>query len=269
MGALPCALIGHHGKDTAHRWLSLHTHTQLVNWVVNDTPSTSIYDVISKKRVWWQNPVVPQAAQALKGLQPPILEQTGGFVTGTETNKLRLQNKRWRHTIQEQQVPLTLWTTHTSHASLPTKHKRPLEYRNEMCLADVVVAEPSRTSSGTSTQGAPAPNPQANQRFCHGGRNQQTEAAEQKVAPHSTGATSASDALDDPHRTCLPPYQAQAPTQVPQQNVPGWHCDVAPGGRDVGEVVPTGMLDKNRTTMVKEGDVGSSCSRASPILPIS
>jgi hypothetical protein len=115
----------------------------LVNWVVNDTPSTSIYDVISKKRVWWQNPVVPQAAQALKGLQPPILKQTSGFVTGAETNKLRLQNKRWRHTLQEQQVPLTLWTTHTGHASLPTKHKHPLKYRNKMCLAGIVTSHPA------------------------------------------------------------------------------------------------------------------------------
>ncbi len=38
--------------------------------------------------------VVPQTAQALNGLRPPILEQTGGFVTGAETDKLRLQNRR-------------------------------------------------------------------------------------------------------------------------------------------------------------------------------
>ena len=86
---------------------------QSVNWVVYDTPPTPIYDVTSKKRVWWQDLVVPQAAQALEGLRPRTLEQTGGFVTGAETNKLRLQNRRRHHVLQEQQVPTTLWTTHT------------------------------------------------------------------------------------------------------------------------------------------------------------
>ena len=63
--------------------------------------------------------VVPQATQALERFQPPILEQTGGLLTGAETDKLRLQNRRRRHALQEQQVPTTLRSTHTGHASLP------------------------------------------------------------------------------------------------------------------------------------------------------
>jgi len=56
---------------------------------------------------------------AFEGLQPPILEQTGGLLTGAKTDKLRLQN-RWRcHALQEKQVPTTLWSTHTGHTSLP------------------------------------------------------------------------------------------------------------------------------------------------------
>ena len=62
---------------------------------------------------------IPNATQALEGLQPPILKQTGGLLTGAETDKLRLQNRRRRHALQQQQVPTTMWSTHTGHASLP------------------------------------------------------------------------------------------------------------------------------------------------------
>ena len=40
---------------------------------------------------------------------------------------------------------------------------------------------------------------------CHGGGNRETEAAEQKAAPCTTGATSVYDAVVYPHGTCLPP----------------------------------------------------------------
>ena len=81
--------------------------------------------------------------QSLEGLQPPILEQTGGLLTGAETDKLRLQNKRRRHALQDQQVPSTLWSTHTGQASLPPKHERPLDYRNEMCPAGIATSHPA------------------------------------------------------------------------------------------------------------------------------
>jgi hypothetical protein len=87
--------------------------------------------------------VVHHATQALEGLQPPILEQTGGLLTGAETDKLRLQNRLRRHALQEQQVPTTLWSTHTGHASLPPKHVRPLEYRNEMCPSGIATSHPA------------------------------------------------------------------------------------------------------------------------------
>ena len=62
--------------------------------------------------------VVPQATKSFEGLQPPILYQTGGLVTGAETDKLRLQNRRRCQALQDQQVPTTLWSTHTGQASL-------------------------------------------------------------------------------------------------------------------------------------------------------
>jgi len=84
--------------------------------------------------------VVPQATQSLEGLWPPILDQSGGLFTGAETYKSRLQNRRRRHALQEQQVPTTLWSTHTGQASLPPRHERPLEYRNEMCRAGIATS---------------------------------------------------------------------------------------------------------------------------------
>ena len=87
--------------------------------------------------------VTPSATQALQGLQPPILEQTGRLLTGAKTDKLRLQNRRRRHALQEQQVPTTLWSTHTGHASLPPNQVRPLEYCNEMCPAGIAMSHPA------------------------------------------------------------------------------------------------------------------------------
>jgi hypothetical protein len=87
--------------------------------------------------------VVPHATQALEGLQPPILEQTGSLLTGAETDKLRLQNRRRRHALQEQQVPTTLWSTHMGQASLPPRQEHPLEYRNKMCPAGIATSHPA------------------------------------------------------------------------------------------------------------------------------
>ena len=87
--------------------------------------------------------VISQATQSFKGLQPPILYQTGELVTGAETDKLRLQNKRRRHALQEQQVPTTLWSTHTGQASLPPRQEQPLNYRNEMCPAGIATSHPA------------------------------------------------------------------------------------------------------------------------------
>jgi hypothetical protein len=55
-------------------------------------PTTAIQKSVSQQPP--HGAVVPQAATSFKGLQPPILYQTGGLVMGAETDKLRLQNKR-------------------------------------------------------------------------------------------------------------------------------------------------------------------------------
>jgi hypothetical protein len=98
-------------------------------------------------RKWISQPpphgaVVPQPTKSLEGL-PLILYQTGGLLTGAETDKLRLQNRRRRHTLQDQQVPTTLWSTHMGQASLLPRQERPLEYHNEMCPAGIATSHPA------------------------------------------------------------------------------------------------------------------------------
>ena len=62
---------------------------------------------------------------------------------GAETNKLWLQNKWQRHALQDQQLPMTLWRTHTGNSILLPKHERPINYRNEMCPAGIATLHPA------------------------------------------------------------------------------------------------------------------------------
>ncbi len=101
------------------------------------------------KRVRWRHPVHCSAHEAaeskgksatLNGIQPPILLSTGHLATGAETDRLRLQNKRQRHPLQDAQVPTSFWTTHKGTEVLPLQESRPHTYRNEMCPAGIATA---------------------------------------------------------------------------------------------------------------------------------
>ena len=106
----------------------------------------------ARKGVRWRVPVHCSAdnaatthgrAATLDSIQPPILLATGHLVTGAETDKLRLQNKRRRQALQDTQSPATFWTTHTGTAVLPPQDTRPDNYRNEMCPAGIASAHPA------------------------------------------------------------------------------------------------------------------------------
>jgi hypothetical protein len=56
---------------------------------------------------------------AREGLLPPIIMATGVEIVGRDIEKLRLQNKRRRHTLQQQQAHMSAWTTHTGDTELP------------------------------------------------------------------------------------------------------------------------------------------------------
>ena len=79
----------------------------------------------------------------VNGLRPHTLLATGGLVTGADTEKLRLQNKRRRHALQDAQVPASVWTTHEGTAVLPAPTARPDSYRNEMCPAGIATSHPA------------------------------------------------------------------------------------------------------------------------------
>ena len=54
-----------------------------------------------------------------EGLLPPIIKATGAEVVGRDIEKVQLQNKRWRHALQQQQAHTSAWTTHTGDTELP------------------------------------------------------------------------------------------------------------------------------------------------------
>jgi hypothetical protein len=87
---------------------------------------------------------IQTVAESWVRLQAPTLAATGNLVTGAETDKLRLQNKRRCQSLQDQQVPISMWTTHTKMTTLPTMHDRLTNYRNEMCPAGIATFHPAR-----------------------------------------------------------------------------------------------------------------------------
>jgi hypothetical protein len=68
---------------------------------------------------------------------------TGNLVTSAETNKLCLQNRQWRHALQDQQLPTSMWTTLMGSTVLPTAHERPPNYCIEMCTAGIAMSHPA------------------------------------------------------------------------------------------------------------------------------
>jgi hypothetical protein len=77
------------------------------------------------------------------GLLPPIIETTGAEVVSKDIERLRLQNKCRRHTLQEQQVQTSAWTTHTGDQALPTATTLPLTWRGDMCPSGIATSHPA------------------------------------------------------------------------------------------------------------------------------
>jgi hypothetical protein len=117
-----------------------------VNVLVNgNSPSLvpGVHAAAHPWRVGGCNPVVQLASKSLEGLQPPILAATGNLVTGADTNKLRLQNKRRHQALQDTQLPTSMWTKHSGSSTLPPAQVRPIVYRNKMCPAGIAMAHPT------------------------------------------------------------------------------------------------------------------------------
>ena len=64
-------------------------------------------------------------------------------VSGKDIKKLRLQNKRTRHTLQEQQQHKSMWTTHTGTTMLPATTPLPDKWRGDMCPSGIATSHPA------------------------------------------------------------------------------------------------------------------------------
>ena len=78
-----------------------------------------------------------------EGLKPPILQATGSLVSGKDIEKLRLQNKRTRHVLQEQQQMNELWSKHTGTTRLLTPTPLPEQWRGNMCPSGIATSHPA------------------------------------------------------------------------------------------------------------------------------
>jgi hypothetical protein len=63
--------------------------------------------------------ITQSVSNHLEGLLPPIIEATGNLFAGKDIEKLRLQNKRRRHVLQEHEARSSAWTTYKGDMVLP------------------------------------------------------------------------------------------------------------------------------------------------------
>jgi hypothetical protein len=77
------------------------------------------------------------------GLEPPRLEATGERVTGADTPKHRIENKRRRRVLLASQQPQTQWSVYQGDFDFPDP-VAPLEtHRGEMCPAGLALHHPA------------------------------------------------------------------------------------------------------------------------------
>jgi len=81
-------------------------------------------------------------ASNLSGLEPPSLDSTGGVVTGTDTPKHRIKNKRRGKATLANQALKSQWTIYQGEFELPVP-PTPLEmHRGEMCPSGLALLHP-------------------------------------------------------------------------------------------------------------------------------
>jgi hypothetical protein len=82
-------------------------------------------------------------ASNLSGLKPPSLDSTGGVVTGSDTPKHRIENKRRRKATLANQAIKSQWTIYQGEFELPVQ-PTPLEmHRGEMCPSGMALLHPA------------------------------------------------------------------------------------------------------------------------------
>ena len=74
----------------------------------------------------------PRQGEYWRGLNSPILSKNIR-VTGAKTNMLRKENRKKRHTCQEEQGPQTCWYTHEGKFKFPDELPPHGKNQNNMC----------------------------------------------------------------------------------------------------------------------------------------
>ena len=84
----------------------------------------------------------PPQGEYWSGLSPSILS-TNNKVTGVTTNMLHKENRKKRHTCQEEQGSQRYWSTNEGKSKLPAEMPSPGKHRNNMCPLSLEVHHPA------------------------------------------------------------------------------------------------------------------------------
>jgi hypothetical protein len=86
---------------------------------------------------------VPMEETGFVGLEPPRLDSTGGVVTGADTPKHRIKNKRKQKATLATQAATSQWTIHQGEFELPPPLMPLEEHRGEMCPSGLALLHPA------------------------------------------------------------------------------------------------------------------------------
>ena len=135
-----------HLQNGTHRGGGADALTE--NHRINDKPPTM--DIL---RV---NGTPREALGQSTGLLPPRLS-SNAMVTGKSTPRLRIENKRRRRKLQQDQYMPEWWTTHTGAFKLPPERPPCVNHRNNMCPRGLALHHPAAaTLLQYATKGCPA-----------------------------------------------------------------------------------------------------------------
>ena len=114
----------------AQKWKRSETYKRKSAGGLQEKKKNRYYGTTQPQREYWS------------GLNPPILS-TNNKVTGATIHMLRKENRKRRHTCQEQQGQQTYWSTNEGKFKLPAELPPPGKDRNNMCPSGLSVHHPA------------------------------------------------------------------------------------------------------------------------------
>jgi hypothetical protein len=86
--------------------------------------------------------VVPTEKTSFAGLEPPMLDSTSGVVTGADTPKHRIKNRRKQKATLATQAAISQWTIYQGEFDLPPPMTPLKQHRGEMCPSGLALFHP-------------------------------------------------------------------------------------------------------------------------------